>query len=37
MDWEPYIEDIVAFYVGEDKTVNETIEHLYNKHGLNVT
>lgn len=37
IDWDPYIQDVISIYITQDKTAEETILHLREKHGIEAT
>jgi hypothetical protein len=37
VDWTPYREEVLAFYIGQDKTADETLAFLKEKYDLRVT
>lgn len=37
VNWEPYRSEIIELYVKENKTAKATIQHLLERHGLQVT
>lgn len=37
VNWEPYHDEVIDYYVTKDHTIQETIDHLLSKHQLLVT
>lgn len=37
VNWEPYREEILDLYVKQKKTAKATVQHLQERHGLQVT
>ncbi|UKZ48174.1 hypothetical protein TrVGV298_002410 [Trichoderma virens] len=37
INWDPYMNDIISVYITRNKTAEETIKYLREKHGLHVT
>ncbi|RKK79227.1 hypothetical protein BFJ71_g16277 [Fusarium oxysporum] len=37
INWDPYIQDVISVYITEEKTADETIKYLREKHDLEVS
>lgn len=37
VNWEPYRNEIIDLYVRQNKTARATVQHLEERHGLQVT
>ncbi|KAF4445530.1 hypothetical protein F53441_10727 [Fusarium austroafricanum] len=37
INWDPYIQDVISVYITQNKTAEETIKYLHEKHDLEVS